>query len=400
MCGWDHGAAMIGGGDRWHTVELACSAARRRCRATERVRLGLTAGVEKMGTWIMSSPEKPQAPARSEQMTAARQMHELITRSLLVQAVFVASRLRIPDLLGDGAMTADELAGPTGAQPAALHRLLRALTGLDVLTCDGDRFALTALGQSLRSGPHSAAESARFLGSRFVWSAWGALGDAIMDGQAAFRHAHDTDMFHYLGTHPDALGSFHALMSSQSQLQTAAVLAGCDFSAARTVVDVGGGHGALLAAVLQANPGRPRAPLRPAGRGSRFRSPARPGRPTMHGCPWRLLPFRPGRGRHLSTQARPARLGRRPCRTDPAQHPRRHHRLHDDEPAVIMEAVMPPGDGYHHAKFLDLNMLVLAEGGRERTEEEYRRLLDQAGFDIARTVATASPLSVIEAVPR
>jgi len=67
---------------------------------------------------------------------------------------------------------------------------------------------------------------------------------------------------------------------------------------------------------------------------------------------------------------------------------------------VIMEAVMPPGDGYHHAKFLDLNMLVLAEGGRERTEEEYRRLLDQAGFDIARTVATASPLSVIEAVPR
>jgi hypothetical protein len=60
-----------------------------------------------------------------------------------------------------------------------------------------------------------------------------------------------------------------------------------------------------------------------------------------------------------------------------------------------MEAVMPPGDGYHHAKFLDVNTLVLAEGGRERTEEEYRRLLDQAGF----TIATVSPLSVVEAVP-
>jgi hypothetical protein len=174
---------------------------------------------------------------------------------LLVQAIFVASRQRIPDLLGDGALTADELAAPTGAQPAALHRLLRALTGLDVVTGDGDRVALTTLGQSLRSGPHSAAASARFLGSPFVWSAWGALGDAIMDGQAAFRHAHGADMFGYLGTHPDALESFQALMGSQSRLQTTAVLAGCDFSAARTIVDVGGGHGALLAALLQANPG-------------------------------------------------------------------------------------------------------------------------------------------------
>lgn len=66
---------------------------------------------------------------------------------------------------------------------------------------------------------------------------------------------------------------------------------------------------------------------------------------------------------------------------------------------IIIEAVIPPGDEYHHAKFLDMNMLVLTEGGRERTEEEYRMLLGEAGFTLARVVPTSSPLSVVEAIP-
>jgi hypothetical protein len=66
---------------------------------------------------------------------------------------------------------------------------------------------------------------------------------------------------------------------------------------------------------------------------------------------------------------------------------------------IIIETVMPPGNEYHHAKFLDMNMLILTEGGRERTEGEYRKLLDEAGFSLARVVPTASPVSVIEAVP-
>jgi hypothetical protein len=66
---------------------------------------------------------------------------------------------------------------------------------------------------------------------------------------------------------------------------------------------------------------------------------------------------------------------------------------------IIIETVMPPGDEYHHAKFLDMNMLVLSEGGRERTEEEYRMLLDEAGFTLARVVPPASPVSVVETIP-
>lgn len=93
----------------------------------------------------MSGSGPGASPAAREEIAAARRMHELITRSLLVQAIFVASRLRIPDLLAGEARTAEELAAATGAQPAALHRLLRALTGLEVVTVEGDRYALTSL---------------------------------------------------------------------------------------------------------------------------------------------------------------------------------------------------------------------------------------------------------------
>jgi len=84
------------------------------------------------------------------------------------------------------------------------------------------------------------------MGTPAVWSAWGALGDAVLDGQAAFRHAHGTGLFGYLPAHPDEMAAFQALMSAQSRLQIPAVLAAYDFTPARTIVDVGGGQGALL----------------------------------------------------------------------------------------------------------------------------------------------------------
>lgn len=219
-----------------------------------------------------------------------------------------------------------------------------------------------------------------------------ALGDAIMDGQAAFRHAHGTEMFDYLGTHPDALESFQALMSSQSRLQTAVVLAGCDFAATRTIVDVGGGHGALL----QANS---------SARGILFDRPdvvARSG-PLLAAVADRCTVVPGDFFESVPAGADTYLLKLVLHDWDDARAGRILRNIRDgiaaDGRLVIVEAVMPPGDGYHHAKFLDINMLVLADGGRERTEQEYRHLLDQAGFTVARTVATLSPLSAVEAVP-
>ena len=345
----------------------------------------------------MPVPRAGASSAGREEVAAARRMHELITRSLLVQAIFVASRLRIPDLLAGGAMTAEELAGATGAQPAALHRLLRALTGLGVVTVDADRFALTPLGRSLCSGPHSAAESAIFMGSPAVWSSWGALGDAVFDGQSAFGHAHGMGLFAYLSAHPDEMAAFQALMSAQSRLQTPAVLAAYDFTQARTIVDVGGGQGAFLAALLAAHP---------AARGMLFDQPdvvagsgpvLAPVAPRCQVVPGDFFQTAPAGGDtyvlklvlHDWDDARAARILRN---VRAAIIPGGH--------LIIIEAVMPPGNEYHHAKFLDMNMLVLSEGGRERTEEEYRILLDEAEFTLTRVIPTAAPLSVIEATRR
>src|SRR5262249_33934227 len=121
-------------------------------------------------------------------------------------------------------------------------------------TTEDDRFALTSLGRSLCSGPRSAAAAVTVLSSLALWSAWRALGDAVIDGHAAFRHVRGIGFFEYMAVHPDEMTAFQVFMSAQSRQQIPAVLAGYDFGSAQTIVDVGGGHGALLAALLAANP--------------------------------------------------------------------------------------------------------------------------------------------------
>ncbi|MDR2988580.1 MAG: methyltransferase [Nocardiopsaceae bacterium] len=345
----------------------------------------------------MPAPKTGDSSAEHEEIAAARRMHELITRSLLVQAVFVACRLGIPDLLAASAKTAEELAAATGAQAAALRRLLRALTGLEVVAVEDDRFALTSLGRSLRAGPHSVAESATFFGTPAVWSAWGALGDAVIDGEAAFRHVHGTDAFGYWSAHPDEMAAFQAFMSAQSRLQIPAVLSAYDFTPARTIVDVGGGQGALLAALLAVNT---------SARGVLFDRPD-----VVAGSGPVLAPVA------SRCQVAPGDFFR--TVTAGADTYVLKHVLHDWDDAraasilrnihdaiipggrlITIETVMPSGNEYHHAKFLDINMLVLSEGGLERTDEEYRALLDEAGFTLTRVVPTPAALSVVEAISR
>lgn len=344
----------------------------------------------------MSAPGAGTSLTEGEEVAAARQMHQLMARGLLVQAIPVVCRLGIPDLLAGAARTAEELAAATGAQPAALHRLLRALSGLDVVTADGDRFALTSLGRSLCSGPRSAAESVIFLGSPAVWSAWGALGDAVVDGHAAFRHVHGMGFFEYLSGHPGEMAAFQAFMSAQSRLQIPAVLAAYDFASAQTIVDIGGGQGGLLAALLAANP---------AARGVLFDLPdvvAHSG-PVLAEVASRcdVVPgdffatVLPGADTYV------LKLVLHDWDDERAARILRNVRgaIIPGGRLIIIEAVMPLGDEYHHAKFLDMNMLVLADGGRERTEREYQMLLGEAGFTLARIVPTAAPVSLVEAIP-
>jgi hypothetical protein len=342
--------------------------------------------------------EKASDEALSTGSEAIREMSDLVSKGLMVQALSVAARLGMADLVRDRPKGADELASASGAHAPTLYRLLRALTGLGIFTQDEqERFGLTPLGRTLCSGPGSTRERAAFVGEPWVWNAWASLYDGVMTGESPFQHRHGLSLFEYLERNPEASASFHRNLSRQSELQIPFILAAYDFSGLRKLVDVGGGHGSLLTAILAANP-------------------------TLRGVLYDLPEVAAEAKRLVSAsgttkgvefvggsffESVPAggdcyllKLVIHDWDDERALRILRNVRaaIRDRGKLLLVEFVMPPGDAFHHAKFMDLSILVLTESGRERTEAEYRDLCAAAGFTFARRVETASPLSIIEAV--
>jgi len=169
------------------------------------------------------------------------------------QAISAAVSLGVPDLLGDGSRTSAELAAATGAHEQSLYRLLRALASVGVLTEDeGCRFALTDLGRPLRTDdPDSLAGWAEFIARPYEWQAWSGLADAVRSGENAFASVHGVDVWTHRAQRPEEGVYFDRAMQSRLHLQTAALLDAYDFGRFRRVVDVGGGNGSLLAAILR-----------------------------------------------------------------------------------------------------------------------------------------------------
>jgi hypothetical protein len=167
-------------------------------------------------------------------------------------AISAAVSLGVPDHLGDGSRTSADLAGATGAHEPSLYRLLRALASAGVLTEDGDRrFALTELGQPLRTDhPDSLAGWAEFIARPYEWRAWAALGNSVRSGENAFASTHGMDVWTHRAQRPEEGAYFDRAMQSRLHLQAAALLDAYDFGRFRRIVDVGGGNGSLLAAIL------------------------------------------------------------------------------------------------------------------------------------------------------
>jgi hypothetical protein len=330
---------------------------------------------------------------------ARRELRQLVDGFQVSQGLAVAAQLGIADLLADGARPSDELAAACGADPAALYRLLRALATTGVLReLDARCFELTAVGEGLRSDVDgSLAGWAAFIGSGAYWSAWGALGHSVRTGGNAFQHVHGEDVWTYRSTRPEESARFDRAMASLSGQTGADAVASYDFTAFGTIVDVGGGTGAFLARVLGAAP---------AARGVLFDLPhvvagARPvlaaggvdGRCTVVGGSF--FDGVPSGGDAYILRAVV-------------------HDWADDDAVRILGAVRAaipdhgtvllverivtgPNEG-RPTKFSDLNMLV-APGGRERTQAEFDELFRRAGFRPRRTVAAGPLYHFIEAAP-
>src|SRR5215469_12062672 len=199
------------------------------------------------------SNQEPQAQPGSPSMHI---MQILWPGAMAVQAIHVAAKLALADLVASGPKSTNELADATHTHGPSMARLLRALTSLGIFVEDTTgRYRQTALSDTLRSDhPESIRPSAMMLGAHFVWKPCGALEEAVRTGQPRRSNAYTAlHFFEYLAGHSDDAAVFNAAMSSSPDY-LAAIVGAYDFSKFERIVDVGGGHGLLLAAILSANP--------------------------------------------------------------------------------------------------------------------------------------------------
>jgi hypothetical protein len=182
----------------------------------------------------------------------ARELLELLVGPFRAYAIYTAAKLGIADRLAEGPRTAVDLAEEVGADADSLRRLLRLLAGLGIVTADNGRFGLTPRGELLSSARGSMRDLAICYGEQF-YRPLAQLPDSVRTGEPSFPRVFGQPWLEYYADHPDAARLFDSAMAAGSAFF--ADLPGVhDFSRARTIVDVGGGNGALLAAVLGAHP--------------------------------------------------------------------------------------------------------------------------------------------------
>ena len=326
-------------------------------------------------------------------------LFQMVFGKAVTQALSVVARFGVADHMATGPKTAAELAAATGLNPGHLYRVMRALAGLGVFAADdAGRFALTPVGNLLRSDvPGSMRAIATYVCDPWSWKPWGDLAGSVRDGRPAFDQVFGEGVFDYLGKHPDEAATFDAGMTGFSQQAAAAVLKAYDFAPYRTIVDIGGGHGALLLSILKANPAARGvvfdAPQVAAGAGGAIRAAGLADRCRAEGGDF-FAAVPPGGDlyvlKHIIHDWNDAKAAAILKAVRAAVPPA--GRL------LLVELVVPPGFAPHPAHVLDLEMMVLCDG-KERTEAEYRDLLAGAGFRLTRVVPTDGPHRLVEAVP-
>lgn len=324
---------------------------------------------------------------------------QMINGGRIAQAIYVAAKLGIADLLRDGPRTAEELAEESGTHALSLYRLLRALASLGVFGEQPDHaFRLTPLADLLRSDrPDSLRPMALFVLDPYWWRSTGELLSCVRAGQPAPPHLYGVDEWEYLAQHPETAAVFHDAMTATTRQQIPAILEAYDFSRIQTLVDIGGGHGPLLAAILRAYPAlqgilvdRPEIvagasqALEESGVADRCA--------VMAGDLFGGLPAG-GDGYLLKSilhdwddhRAIQILANLRRCMPGSAR-------------VLLVEHVILPGNDPQPGKLIDLAMLAYT-GGRERTAAEWEAVLKAAGFSVRRIIPTQAPQSIVEGVP-
>ncbi|MER8045850.1 methyltransferase [Streptomyces sp. NPDC094032] len=343
--------------------------------------------------------DAPTSAAAEQRQPDFGRMFEMVTSFWVARAVHAGTVLGLPDHVAERPRTSAELAALTGADPRSLHRLLRALAGVGVLSVDEQgRYTTTALGDTLRTDiPGSLASFVQLELGAAHHGTWGLLPDAVRTGEPVFEAASGHPIWEYFERTPAMADHLGKAMTGLTAMVADAVLEVFDFSSYGKIVDVGGGEGGFLSAILGAHPeasgtvfdlphvvanGRTR--IADAGLADRCE--------LIGGSFFEKVP----EGGDLYTMKWVLHDWNDESSIEILKSVRRV--MPEDGRLLVVDTVVPEGGDFSPSKIIDLNMMVLS-GGQERTAEEFRALLDAAGFTLTRILPTASPSSVIEAIP-
>ena len=336
--------------------------------------------------------------AQKQEIHPAEQMIQFATGFMVSSAVYSVTKAGIPDLLRDGAKSAQELAKNSGSNEDALYRIMRALASIGVFSEVFDKkFALSPAGEYLcKDTPGSHRDMVLWMGDAIHHRTYAEMGHALKTGETVIEKVHGVSCFEYFAQDKPLSEVFNAAMTGFSAMIAPAVLDSYDFSTLnnKTLVDIGGGHGYLLTQILRKYPdirgtifdlehvvAGARSSLDNSGLSSRCQ--------TAAGDFFQSVP--PGEAYIMKNIIHDwndelALKILKCC-----------HRAGIGKTKVILvESILPAANIPHLSKWLDLEMLLLP-GGRERTEDEFNRLFAQAGFRLTRVVPTNSPVCVIEA---
>ena len=341
-------------------------------------------------------PTATHPPEVSRETAAAQHIMQLSTGYIASTCVYLAVKLRIPDLLAAAPRPVSDLARERGVNEDALYRVMRTLVSLGVFEEKAPRtFANTLTSTILRTEtPGSMYEMALWMSDPFHFQVYANALHSLRTGQPAVEQTVGVPVFEYFSKQPEESEIFNNAMTMFSAMVIPAVLEACDFSGIGTLVDVAGGHGRVLTSILQKYPSMrgvlfdiehvlagARAAIDSLGLSDRCRA--------VSGDFFKAVPA--GGDAYIMK-----------------------HIIHDwdDERAatilknirsamnpggrlILLESVVAPGNQPDFAKLIDLEMLLMP-GGRERSEQEFRDLFARAGFELTRITPTKSPLSVIE----
>ncbi|WP_394830027.1 acetylserotonin O-methyltransferase [Pendulispora rubella] len=332
----------------------------------------------------------------ADQATLTKRLLDTLMGAPVAHALYVATKFGFADHLASEPKTSTELARLSNAHASSVLRLLRALAGSGLFVeLDDGRFANTPLSELLRTDtPNSMRNNVLFLHHDIMSSAWTKLGDTIGTGKPSFDLYYGEELWQYLWKHPEVGAVFDAGMTSLSTMYANAVANAYDFEGIGTVCDVGGGRGILLGTILTKYPRL---------RGILFDQPqvvASVG----EGHDWAPVKERcqvVGGNFFESVPEADAYVLKSVIHDWSDEDAVRilktvHKAAKPGQTLLLFEAIVQPGNEPDDGKILDLFMMVMTSGGRERTEKEFATILNAAGFDLVRVIPTQSNKSILE----